>query len=157
MYVSRCSLSMMHCEDITTVAVPNICERFSDRDMLWTPIFDQMQPPLKCPIRKVSPPCVREAFFFSRMYISSFDVSLQGIYRVIDSPFDMAAVQRLPMDPEKINVNLTLFEYVPDKRQNRNVIKRQLICLDIRLTITLSKSSNTKMLMSRRNGARPKN
>lgn len=69
----------------------------------------------------------------------------------------MTTIQRIPIDPEKVNVNLTLFEHVPDKRKNRNLIKRQLFCLDARVTITLSKTSNTTLLMSRRNGARPKN
>lgn len=96
-------------------------------------------------------------YFTNTSFHFKFNVLLQGIYRVNDAQFDMAAIRRIPVDPEKININFTLFEYVPDKRKNRDLIKRQLTCLDVRLTITLSKSSNATMLMARRNGARPKN
>lgn len=82
---------------------------------------------------------------------------LQGTHRVIDGEFDLTLIRRIPIDPEKLSVNLTLFEYVPDERNHRNLIKRQLICLNAVVTITLTKSSNATRNArpsNRRNGAR---
>lgn len=70
----------------------------------------------------------------------------QGTYRVIDGKFDLSLMRRIPIDPEKLNVNLTLFEYVQDMRNHRNMIKRQLVCLEVKLTVTLSKNSNITLL-----------
>lgn len=83
---------------------------------------------------------------------------LQGTYRINDGKFDLTTIRRLPINPEKLNVNLTLYEYVTDVHKHRNVIKRQLICLESKVTITLSKTSSVTTHTSpsrRRNGARP--
>lgn len=163
MFVSRCSMSMMHCEEIETFAVPDVCEKLLERGVLWTPIFNQIKPPLKCPFKRVSHRSNRVFFLFliSIRYFIRF-CTLQGTYSVNDGKIDMTLIRHIPLDPEKLNVNLTLYEYIPDEHDRRNSIKRQLICLDVRVTITLSKNSNITMLRPppppiMRSGARPKN
>lgn len=54
MYASSCSLSMTECEDIDTIAIPNVCGRLTDRNAVWTPTFDLIKPPLRCPLRQVN-------------------------------------------------------------------------------------------------------
>lgn len=53
MFVYRCSLIENRCGEIDTYAIPKVCERFADRASLYTGIFDYIQPPLQCPIKKV--------------------------------------------------------------------------------------------------------
>lgn len=53
MFVRTCALEMIRCQEIDTIVIPDVCERFSDRGKLYTPVFDKIQPPLKCPLKKV--------------------------------------------------------------------------------------------------------
>lgn len=50
----RCTLDMTHCEDFNSLSISSICDRFNDKNMLWTNFITAFKPPLKCPIKMVS-------------------------------------------------------------------------------------------------------
>lgn len=105
--------------------------------------------------------CGKWVHFPFKHFLADYFLSIphlwQGTYRVIDGQFDLSLLRRIPIDPEKLNVNLTLYEYVTDAKSHRNIIKRQLVCLEVKVTITLSKNSNFTRLRSPASVARPRN
>lgn len=54
MNVTRCSFSRFKCEDIETVATPNVCDKINSPNTVWAPVVDMVQPRLKCPIKTVN-------------------------------------------------------------------------------------------------------
>lgn len=62
-------------------------------------------------------------------------INLQGIYHVENSIFDLGIITRTPIEPGKILVNLSFFDY-PYETERR---KRMLVCLAIEVTITQAK------------------
>lgn len=59
------------------------------------------------------------------------------MYHVENSIFDLGIIARNPIDPGKILVNLSIFDYTMEKKA------RQLVCLAIEVTITQAKSSGS--------------
>lgn len=62
---------------------------------------------------------------------------LQGVYHVDNSMFDLGFISRTPIDPGKLRVNLSVFDY-PSAPSNR--LKRILVCLAVEVTVTQSKT-----------------
>lgn len=54
---------MTQCEDLDTLAVPNVCHRLADQHALWTKVFSKIKPPLTCPFRKVKSDLIKLQIF----------------------------------------------------------------------------------------------
>lgn len=56
MFISakRCTMDMNNCEDFNKITIPGICNRFKDKNLMWSELTSQFVPPLKCPLQTVS-------------------------------------------------------------------------------------------------------
>lgn len=66
----------------------------------------------------------------------------QGLYRVTSGAFDLNIVSRIPIEPEKLYVNLTFHDNIKSATNSR--IKRELLCVGTVVTITHSKQRSPK-------------
>lgn len=139
MYVQKCSMDMMRCEKIETVGVPDVCGKLAARGALWSSFVDRFVPPLKCPLRKVIE--IQNA----QSQIKHTNVLLlnrfKGIYRAYCGAFDLNPLAHVPLDPQKYNVNLTLYDHIPGPSNPHKRAKRELLCVGTSVTITYSKRS----------------
>lgn len=159
MFLSFCSLTRpTHCTNVEPDHVPNVCDKISARNALWTRFIDLIQPPLKCPIRKVS--CARPHFCHYSL-ISVVQSDRQGTYRVIDAKVDLSLLRRVPIDPSIIHANLTLYELVPVVGNHQKITQRQLLCLEAKVTFTVAKGTQNQTTgmvpKPRRNGVQLRN
>ncbi|XP_055298723.1 uncharacterized protein LOC129566650 [Sitodiplosis mosellana] len=111
MNLTKCSFSRFKCDDLDTLATPNVCKNLNSPNTLWSSVVKTLQPPLTCPLKA-------------------------GVYHVENSFFDLGIITRTPTEPGKILVNLSFFDY-PHETERR---KRLLICLAVEVTITQAKS-----------------
>lgn len=139
MYVQKCSMDMMQCEKIEMVGVPDVCGKLDARGALWTTFVDRFVPPLKCPLRKVFE--IRNAQSRSKQTNFVLLIRFQGIYRATCGTFDLSPLAHVPLEPQKVNVNLTLYDHVPSPSNPQKRTKRELLCVGVAVTITYSKRS----------------
>lgn len=61
MKYSKCTLGNegSTCDDHETMKMDNVCDRLSEKNAIWTPLFKIIKPKLACPIKKV----IRSAFW----------------------------------------------------------------------------------------------
>lgn len=67
---------------------------------------------------------------------------MQGTYYIRNGTFDLGFITRLPIEPEKLSVNLTLFENIGHLDNHKKIITRQILCMAVQVTITLSKTAS---------------
>ncbi|CRK88020.1 CLUMA_CG001806, isoform A [Clunio marinus] len=48
---NKCSLNMTACEKYPIVSLRNFCQRFNEKDKVYSAIFDNIQPRIQCPIK----------------------------------------------------------------------------------------------------------
>lgn len=53
MNVTKCSFSGFKCDDLDTLATPNVCKNLNGANTLWAPVVNTMDPPLTCPLKAV--------------------------------------------------------------------------------------------------------
>lgn len=54
MNVTKCSFSQFKCEDLDTLATPNVCKNINNPNAIWSSIIKAVQPTLKCPLKAVN-------------------------------------------------------------------------------------------------------
>lgn len=67
---------------------------------------------------------------------------LQGTFKVTCGSFDLSVLSRIPIDPGKIYVNLTLQDSIKSATNSR--MRRELLCIGTVVTITHSKQRSSK-------------
>lgn len=61
----------------------------------------------------------------------------QGVYHVENKVFDLSLFSRVPMDPSKLHVNLTVFDYITNDKNEK--VKRLFVCLEVEVVLTPSR------------------
>lgn len=61
--------------------------------------------------------------------------------------FDLSILSRIPIDPGRLLVNLSLFDYRPISSTER--VRRELLCVGVEVTITQAKTRAA--VMAKRN------
>lgn len=132
MNVTKCSFSRFKCDDIDTVSTPNVCKNLNSPNTLWSSVVNTVEPPMTCPLKAVI--FVRANGVINHWL--NIPIKLQGVYHVENSIFDLGIITRTPIEPGKILVNLSFFDF-PYEEERR---KRHLVCLGVEVTITQAKS-----------------
>lgn len=133
MSVRKCSLTLTNCEDFDTISLTNICKYIIENNAIWSAVFSSIKPAFTCPIKKV---CATQNIATNQLKLQ-YRAILQGDYHVENGLFDLGIISRIPMEPERLNVNLTLGGYAIG---DESKLKKPLICLDVKVTITQSKT-----------------
>ncbi|XP_031624903.1 uncharacterized protein LOC116341767 [Contarinia nasturtii] len=111
MNISRCTVGRNKCDDLETLATPNVCKSINMPNTLWSPVIKSVKPPLSCPLK-------------------------MNTYHVDDSVFDLSLLSRIPVDPCKMSINLSFYDY-PHESERK---KRHLLCISLDLRITQARS-----------------
>lgn len=69
----RCNFDMNNCEKFPGATVNEMCKKFIDKTSFYSSFFDNIKPPLKCPLKA-------------------------GIYKMLDTKMDFSAFSMLPLD-----------------------------------------------------------
>lgn len=70
---NKCSLDMKTCEKFTGVNVPDICKKFVDKNAFYSPVFEKIKPPFRCPLKP-------------------------GLYTLEESVLDLFIISMMPLD-----------------------------------------------------------
>lgn len=126
------------CRKIDILQVPNVCKQLTEPISLLKSIVKSVRPPISCPIKEVICAMNHKKVLFHANQNQTFSYYLlnffQGRYHVENQVFDLGLVRRVPIDPGNLNVNLTVFDYI---KNEKNQTKKQFyVCLDIHVTLT---------------------
>lgn len=131
MLILVCALDKRHCSDVTLTQA-NVCKRFADRGVIWSPFFDSISPPFRCPLHKVIAITV---IHHCLLLFSEYYSCLQGTYHIRNGTFDLSLITHIPLEPQNIYVNMTF-----NNRNSNQKVLHQIFCFDASVIITQSRN-----------------
>lgn len=88
----RCSLDLKNCEVYPGIVIRDMCKKFIEKNVFYTNFFENIRPPLKCPLKS-------------------------GLYAMEETKFDFSFLSLLPIDGHVWLSNLKLLSAENIKRK----------------------------------------
>ena len=62
MEITKCTIDLTTCDTQDNIRIKNFCDGMKSVNSLWTPLVENIHPPIKCPPKKVSPSLTQYSF-----------------------------------------------------------------------------------------------